>query len=123
LAETARALDPSRLVSAACLINREHFRIEDRLAEHLDVIGINEYFGWYEPGFEGLRRLLANSQPDKPVMITETGADALAGHHGRSDELFTEECQARVLTAAGGDQCCSALRLRHCPLAALRLSL
>jgi beta-glucuronidase len=99
LAETARALDPSRLVSAACLINRERFRIEDRLAEHLDVIGVNEYFGWYEPGFEGLRRLLANSEPDKPVMITETGADALAGHHGRPDELFTEECQARVLTA------------------------
>jgi beta-glucuronidase len=98
LADTARALDPSRLVSAACLINREHFRIEDRLAEHLEVIGINEYFGWYEPGFEGLHRLLNNSRPDRPVMITETGADAQAGHHGQVHELFTEECQARILT-------------------------
>ena len=98
LAQAARAWDPSRLISAACLINREHFRIEDRLAEHLDVIGINEYFGWYEPGFEGLQRLLDNSNPDRPVLITETGADAKAGHHGREDELFTEECQARILS-------------------------
>jgi beta-glucuronidase len=98
LAQSARQQDPSRLISAACLINREHFRIEDRLAEHLDVIGINEYFGWYEPGFEGLQRLLDQSNPDRPVLITETGADAKAGHHGREDELFTEECQARILS-------------------------
>lgn len=94
LALAARAADPSRLVAAACLINREHFRIQDRLAEHLDVIGINEYFGWYEPDFSGLQRLLANSDPGKPVIISETGADALAGHHGGDRQLFTEECQA-----------------------------
>lgn len=97
LAQSAKAWDPSRLISAACLINREHFRIEDRLTQYLDVIGINEYFGWYEPGFDGLQRLLDNSSPDRPVLITETGADAKAGHHGRDDELFTEECQARIL--------------------------
>ncbi len=97
LARTARTMDGTRLVSAACLINRESFRIEDRLAETLDLIGINEYFGWYEPSFEGLRRLLANSAPGKPVIITETGADALAGRHGPANELFTEECQANVL--------------------------
>ncbi len=96
LVRAAREADPTRLVSAACLINRQAFRIEDRLAQHLDVIGLNEYFGWYEPGFEGLRTLLANSSPDRPVLISETGADALAGHHGREDELFTEECQARM---------------------------
>ena len=94
LALTARAADPTRLIAAACLINREHFRIEDRLAEHLDVIGINEYFGWYEPEFDGLARLLANSRPGKPVVISETGADARAGHHGGDRQLFTEECQA-----------------------------
>jgi len=96
LAEAAKAADPTRLVGAACLINREHFRIEDRLAAHLDVIGINEYFGWYEPDFDGLRRLLANSTPDKPVILSETGADALAGHRGGERELFTEDCQAAI---------------------------
>jgi beta-glucuronidase len=94
LAERARATDPTRLISAACLINRVTFAIEDRLAEHLDVIGINEYFGWYEPDFSGLETLLTNSHADRPVVISETGADALAGHHGGERELFTEECQA-----------------------------
>lgn len=96
LAETARQADPTRLVSAACLINRRTFAIEDRLVRHLDIIGVNEYFGWYEPDFAGLERLLANSQPDRPVVISEVGADALAGYHGDTTELFTEECQAEV---------------------------
>jgi beta-glucuronidase len=96
LAEAARGADPTRLVGAACLVNREHFRIEDRLAEHLDVIGLNEYFGWYEPDFDGLQRLLRNSDPGKPVIISETGADALAGHRGGVRELFTEDCQADI---------------------------
>ncbi len=97
LADTAKSLDPSRLTVAACLINRVHFRIEDRLTAHLDVIGINEYFGWYEPGFANLERLLANSRPEKPVLISETGADAVAGLHGAPGELFTEEHQADML--------------------------
>ncbi|MDQ2081076.1 glycoside hydrolase family 2 TIM barrel-domain containing protein [Xanthobacteraceae bacterium Astr-EGSB] len=98
LAAAAREADATRLVSAACLINRERFRIEDRLAAVLDVIGLNEYFGWYEP-LEGLAALFANSAPGKPVVISETGADALAGHRGPAGELFTEEHQAAVLTA------------------------
>lgn len=96
LAAAARKADPTRLISAACLINRERFAIEDRLADHLDIIGVNEYFGWYEPSFDGLKRLLANSKPGKPVIITETGADALAGNVGRQTELFTEDHQAAV---------------------------
>jgi beta-glucuronidase len=96
LAAAAKQADPTRLVGAACLINRDLFRIEDRLAAHLDVIGLNEYFGWYEPDFEGLRRLLSNSAPDRPVLVSETGADALAGHRGGARELFTEECQAEI---------------------------
>ncbi len=82
------------LVSAACLINRETFRIEDRLAAQLDVIGLNEYFGWYEPDFSGLDRLLANSDPGKPVIVSETGADAATGHRGAGRVLFTEDWQA-----------------------------
>jgi len=96
LAQAARRADPTRLVVAACLINRQAFRIEDRLAAHLDVIGLNEYFGWYEPDFTGLERLLENSRPGKPVVISETGADAVAGLHGGPGTLFTEECQAEV---------------------------
>ena len=97
LAAAARAADGSRLISAACLINRKTFGIEDRLAEHLDVIGLNEYFGWYEPDFSGLDRLLANSKPGKPVIISETGADARAGFSAEGRVLFSEDWQARFL--------------------------
>ena len=96
LAKCAHKLDPSRLVSAACLINREKFAIEDRLADFLDVIGINEYFGWYEADMSLLERLLANSRPGKPVVISESGGDALAGYRGSVEELFTEDKQAAI---------------------------
>lgn len=98
LAAAARALDPSRLVAAACLIDRERFCIADRLAEDLDVIGVNEYFGWYEPGLENLDRLLANSTPDRPVVISETGAEAAPGRRGQATQLFTEDMQAAMLS-------------------------
>ena len=94
LAARARQADPTRLIAAACLINRERFAIEDRLANHLDIIGINEYFGWYEPDVANLERLVANSAPDRPVIISETGADALLGHRGAGRVLFSEDWQA-----------------------------
>ncbi len=95
LAATAKRDDPTRLVSAACLVNRREFRIEDRLADALDVIGLNEYFGWYEPDIRDLSRLLANSAPGKPVIVSETGADAVAGLRANDGRLFTEDKQAR----------------------------
>jgi beta-glucuronidase len=96
LAEAARRADATRLISAACLINRLTFRIEDRLADCLDIVGLNEYFGWYEPDMSLLQRLLTNSFPGKPVVISESGGDALAGHHGPDTELFTEEKQEAI---------------------------
>ena len=66
------------------------------MTEHLDVIGLNEYFGWYEPDFTGIERLLTHSRPNRPVIISEVGADALAGHRGGARELFTEDCQAEI---------------------------
>lgn len=96
LAKCAHALDDTRMVSAACLVNAEKNKIEDRLAEYLDIIGLNEYYGWYNPDFSNLPVLLANSNPDKPVIITEFGADALTGLHGTDDDKGTEECQRAV---------------------------
>lgn len=96
LATRAHALDRTRLVSAACLVNGEKNMIADRLADYLDVIGLNEYCGWYTPDFAALPALLENSRPDKPVIVTEFGADALAGHHGTISDKGTEECQAYV---------------------------
>lgn len=96
LADRAHQEDSTRLVSAACLVDSEKNVIADRLAARLDVIGINEYCGWYTPDFQKLPQLMENSSPDKPVVITEFGADALAGHHGTISDKGTEECQAQI---------------------------
>jgi beta-glucuronidase len=96
LAASARRLDGTRPVSAACLVDREELAIRDRLADALDIVGVNEYYGWYDPDFEKLPRMLANSEPDKPVVICEFGGDARAGFRGSSDELFSEDMQSRL---------------------------
>lgn len=96
LAECAHREDETRLVSAACLVDSEKNVIADRLIDYLDIIGINEYCGWYTPDFEKLPQLMENSHPDKPVIITEFGADALPGHHGTITDKGTEECQVSV---------------------------
>ena len=96
LAEKAHSMDDTRPVSAACLVDGAHNRIADRLIPYLDIIGLNEYFGWYDPDFSKLPELLSNSQPEKPVIITEFGADALPGQHGTVTDKGTEECQAFI---------------------------
>ncbi|MDR2702089.1 MAG: hypothetical protein LBB72_06640 [Spirochaetaceae bacterium] len=96
LVQKAKTLDDSRLVSAACLVNHEKLLIQDRLGDFLDVIGINEYYGWYDPDFEKLPRLLANSKPEKPVLICEFGGDARSGQRGSKDQLWTEDHQKQL---------------------------
>jgi beta-glucuronidase len=91
LAARARRLDPSRLVAAACLVNQKAKKIEDRLAAHLDVIGINEYYGWYEPDIEDLVEIGRHYDLDRPLIITETGADAPAGRRSNRQDLFSED--------------------------------
>ncbi|MGI6726856.1 MAG: glycoside hydrolase family 2 protein [Christensenellales bacterium] len=94
LINICRACDDIHLVSSACLVNYEQLMIQDRLAKLIDVIGINEYFGWYRGNMQQLRTELDNMSLKKPLIITEFGAGALAGYHGTINDLFTEECQA-----------------------------
>lgn len=96
LISICKELDPTRLTTAACLVNGEQKCVSDRLCEYVDVISINEYYGWYISEFDELRQILENSQFDKPLMISETGAGAKSGHHGVQGEFFTEEHQAYV---------------------------
>lgn len=106
LATTARGLDPTRLVSAACLVDPAGPVIADRLTEVVDVVGVNEYYGWYDPDLGKLPRLFAASHVTKPVVVTEFGADGVAGLRGPETEMFTEDFQLAVyrgqLEALGG---------------------
>ncbi len=109
LVDAVRRTDNSRAVSAACLSDKIDLYINDRLAECLDIIGINQYYGWYDPDFSKLEKLFKNSAPDKPVLITEFGGGAKAGHHGSEDEYFTEENQCSLyekqVECMGGISC------------------
>jgi len=96
LAECAHRVDDTRMVSAACLVSYEEMAIADRLQDYLDIIGLNEYMGWYTPDFSLLTKLFENSNPAKPVIITEFGADAMPHHRGSITDKGTEDCQVYV---------------------------
>ncbi len=97
-ASHARSLDPTRLITAALLVRTEgHTKIvDDPLGQTLDVIGINEYIGWYEghPDLADTTQWKIDFQ--KPLIVSEFGAGAKAGLHGSKDERWTEEYQAEV---------------------------
>jgi beta-glucuronidase len=98
LASRARALDPTRLITAALLVRGEgHTKIiDDPLGKVLDVIGANEYIGWYEQHPETADVTDWRIDYDKPLIMSEFGGDAKAGLHGAASERWTEEYQADI---------------------------
>jgi beta-glucuronidase len=98
LAARARALDSTRLISAALLVRAEgHTKIvDDPLGKALDVIGTNEYIGWYEQRPESADTTEWRIDYQKPMIMTEFGGDAKAGLHGGENDRWTEEYQANI---------------------------
>jgi len=98
LAAHARELDSTRLITAALLVGEEgHTKtIEDPLGKALDVIGFNEYIGWYEhhPEFADVTDWRVAYQ--KPMIVSEFGGSAKAGLHGGPNERWTEEYQENI---------------------------
>ena len=45
---------------------------------------------------EDLRKIESEGLPGKPVIISEMGGGAPAGHHGPADQMWTEEFQERI---------------------------
>ena len=98
LATRARALDPTRLITAALLVHGQgHTKIiDDPLGEALDVIGFNEYIGWYEGHPDTADVTEWQIKYEKPLIVSEFGGGAKAGLHGDADERWTEEYQADI---------------------------
>jgi beta-glucuronidase len=99
LVSHARSLDSTRLLSAAM---ERHYTdattqmIDDPLGEYLDVLGCNEYVGWYDGLPAKADGLEWKSKYDKPLIMSEFGADALYGHHGDVLARWTEEYQENL---------------------------
>jgi beta-glucuronidase len=93
-----RELDPTRLVTAALLVRTEGMTkiIDDPLGEALDVIGFNEYIGWYEHTPEDAAETVWKTPYDKPLIVSEFGGEAKYGLHGDSDNRWTEDYQANL---------------------------
>lgn len=75
---------------------------KDQVMDLVDVICLNRYYAWYidhgdlKKGEVGLRKELLQWQekfPDKPIVMTEYGADTLPGLHSSWDIPYTEEFQ------------------------------
>jgi len=97
MADYVRSLDDTRLVTAACFVDEtdDGLIIQDPLQDHLDVIGINEYFGWYYGDADNMQHFQDESD-GTPVVISEVGGGAKWGNHGTEDDRWTEEYQAAI---------------------------
>jgi beta-glucuronidase len=98
LASRARQLDPTRLITAALLVRADgHTKIvDDPLGSALDVIGVNEYIGWYEQQAETADVTDWRIEYQKPLIVSEFGGAAKAGLHGSETQRWTEEYQANI---------------------------
>ena len=98
LATRARGLDPTRLITAALLVRAQGTTkiVDDPLGQALDVIGVNEYIGWYEGHPDSADKTEWQIAYQKPLILSEFGAGAKAGLHGGENERWTEEYQANV---------------------------
>ncbi len=100
LYDLAKSLDPTRPATLASYkgLGEESF-------EFLDLMCLNRYYGWYSEAGEvepGCARLSAeldalHERFGKPLILSEFGADTLAGFHAQPPEMFSEEYQAELI--------------------------
>jgi beta-glucuronidase len=100
LIQRAKGQDPTRLAVLVGVMGGP-----SEWAGLSDVICINRYWGWYTnvgdlptalKYFSGEMDML-HKKFNKPVLITEFGADAIAGMHASEDELYSEEYQVKLI--------------------------
>jgi beta-glucuronidase len=71
----------------------------------VDVVGINRYYGWYSDGgqLDVAEASLAkdldalHTSLGKPMILTEFGADTIAGYHAQPPQMWSEDYQANML--------------------------
>ncbi len=103
LVKLTHSLDPTRLVGAAfdnVGYNKEAgtFTLKDKLSEAVDVVGVNKYLGWYQPFPMAPEKIRWQVAPQKPLIMTEFGCEALYGVHGSADTAhsWSEDYQENI---------------------------
>lgn len=79
-----------------------------KVAGLCDVLALNRYYGWYSQcGDLAQAKVALHAEleawqtlcPEKPIMLTEYGADTVAGMHEVTPSMFSEEYQVEMLRA------------------------
>ena len=102
LISKTRALDPTRLVSAAMEKDETspgQLTLVDELMNLTDLLSFNQYVGWYDGSVEKCDRVKWTFPVEKPVILSELGGGAKYGRHGNPNERFTEEYLVRLYEA------------------------
>jgi beta-glucuronidase len=97
LISRARELDHTRMISAALEVNysalNDKNMVDDPLGEFVDLVAFNEYLGWYGGTPDKCRTTSWDTPYNKPMFISETGAEGSGGYHADSLTRFSEEYQ------------------------------
>ena len=98
LAEHARSLDNSRLISMAMEVtSADNYvnRLDDNMNKYVDVISFNQYIGWYRD-VNDASKMVWEIPYEKPVIVSEFGGGAKYGLHGEKNQRWTEEFQENL---------------------------
>ncbi|MBR5052212.1 MAG: beta-glucuronidase [Bacteroidaceae bacterium] len=98
LAQTARGLDSTRLISMAMEVTGASNyvnRLQDNMNKYVDVVSFNQYIGWYRD-VNDAPKMKWEIPYEKPVIISEFGGGAKAGLHGDKGQRWTEEFQENL---------------------------
>jgi beta-glucuronidase len=97
LVQDAKEFDSTRLTTSAMNHVDETApdvrTLSDPLGDVVDVLGLNEYLGWYWGRPEDADTMQWKSTWNKPLIVSEFGGGAPYGRHGDADEIWTEEYQ------------------------------
>ncbi|KFB50105.1 AGAP011859-PA-like protein [Anopheles sinensis] len=102
VAEYTKKLDPTRPITAAIAVNVN----DDLAAQHLDIVSFNRYNAWYSNA--GRLNMITNrvveeaqawnKKHNKPVLMSEYGADTMEGLHMLPAYIWSEDYQTRVFS-------------------------
>jgi len=94
-----RKEDPSRYTMISCHGDFDRYN-KTGITQIPQIIGWNLYYGWYAPDFEGFGQFLDRHHrelPDKPLIVTEYGADGDTRLHSFEPERFDKTIEYQTL--------------------------